>query len=963
VISARNSYEDESNSFTSDDYEVEEINERPSQPKDMSHIGQRLPIPTEKVVLRRTESPVFQPDYEKYKTTAPTVPLRKVQPNASKPAKESSNFLANVKLKKVCTPAPRVEHEKRCSPTFENIHLQSIQTVEEQEEQERSIDLDPYNYDSEHMPSDEFVVLESPKRERRKTTFRNEHGDHHLETTTYASSPIHKSHGSESPARMDNFTVADSEGESSRVYLSRGIPEEFERQSSDEYERKLRRTPSRKTFEHVEPRNDATYPVAAVLGSKMQAASPPLMLRRREATHTPTHPVAALFAAKAEAASPSQDSEPMEMELASAHPVAAIFSTRGGTPEEKAEEDNPSINNVAALFSQRSALITKPSTREDQRVHSEAQTATRAGAPEEKAEDKPSINNVAALFAQRSALVTIPSTREDKRVHSEAQSAEEETNTDNGKLLLLFAQRSSTVTKTSPEVEQKEIIVAAATEMHTVLDGKPALKNDPAFAKYFKMLKMGLPLQVVKHSMSRDGLDPDVMDGDHNQPAGGNTSDIPLKEDPKYTKYFKMLKMGLPLGAVKNAMDRDGEDPSVMDGDHNAPAKGGSKQQEIKKAEPLPKDKFRRTRVHWDTLRQVKSTSIWALVNQDPDVKDIEIDESEFAELFQAELGQTIAIDSDPSKKRNAVKVIDPKRANNGGIVLARLKVTYEEMAVAIDTINDNVMSIEQVQGILEYIPTKDEKQSLRKYMTSSDKDSADPFDELCECEKFMVAMMTVKHSREKVRALLFKLQFRQCVSDLESDVTMVEKACDELKDSVRLRKLLGIVLNIGNRLNTAGQTTKGKAGAFTIDSLLKLNQAKAFDKKTTFLHYIVLIVMRHNQGLTNFKDDLPSVLKADKIYWDQIENDLEEVENQLENVRKIALHEVLGKNRASWSRRRKNTGDDDDMSQDSVSLEEEVESLRSTRIGIFTLQAIKIVSALRESVELTRSKFKKVLE
>jgi len=36
-------------------------------------------------------------------------------------------------------------------------------------------------------------------------------------------------------------------------------------------------------------------------------------------------------------------------------------------------------------------------------------------------------------------------------------------------------------------------------------------------------------------------------------------------------------------------MDRDGEDATVMDGDHNAPAKGGNKQ-EAKKAEPLPKD-------------------------------------------------------------------------------------------------------------------------------------------------------------------------------------------------------------------------------------------------------------------------------------------------------------------------------------------------------------------------------------
>lgn len=45
------------------------------------------------------------------------------------------------------------------------------------------------------------------------------------------------------------------------------------------------------------------------------------------------------------------------------------------------------------------------------------------------------------------------------------------------------------------------------------------------------------------------------------------------------------------------------------------------------------------------------------------------------------------------------------------------------------------------------------------------------------------------------------------------------------------------------------------------------------------------------------------------------------------------------------------------------MSLEEEVEALRSTRTGIFTLQAIKIVSALRESVEVTRYQFSKVLE
>merc|ERR1719253_1355632 len=122
---------------------------------------------------------------------------------------------------------------------------------------------------------------------------------------------------------------------------------------------------------------------------------------------------------------------------------------------------------------------------------------------------------------------------------------------------------------------------------------------------------------------------------------------------------------------------------------------------------------------------------------------------------------------------------------------------------------------------------------------------------------------MTVKQSKRKIRALLFKLQFRGCIHDLAHDVFSIEKACDELSNSVRLRKIFGIVLNIGNRLNTAGQTgQKRKAGSFTLKSLLKLNQAKAFDNKTTFLHYLVLVVQRNSEALLDFKDDLPTVSK-----------------------------------------------------------------------------------------------------
>ena len=49
------------------------------------------------------------------------------------------------------------------------------------------------------------------------------------------------------------------------------------------------------------------------------------------------------------------------------------------------------------------------------------------------------------------------------------------------------------------------------------------------------------------------------------------TYDPPLKEDERFVKYFKMLAVGLPKGAVQNRMTKDGVDPSVLDMDPEKP--------------------------------------------------------------------------------------------------------------------------------------------------------------------------------------------------------------------------------------------------------------------------------------------------------------------------------------------------------------------------------------------------------
>ena len=207
-----------------------------------------------------------------------------------------------------------------------------------------------------------------------------------------------------------------------------------------------------------------------------------------------------------------------------------------------------------------------------------------------------------------------------------------------------------------------------------------ALKDDPKYERYFRMLKVGMPMEVVKHAMQKDGVDPSVMDGDHNLPVG-----LALKEDPLYTKYFKMLKMGIPMPQVKHSMERDGLNPDVMDQDHNLPAAVAEKSVTN---EPMQKDTKRRARLHWKTLQKVNLNSLWSKIQKEPEVTNIAFDEDEFEELFQADLTPSLKSPKgigSTRKKGAAVRVIDAKRANNGGIILARVKMSHDEMADVVD--------------------------------------------------------------------------------------------------------------------------------------------------------------------------------------------------------------------------------------------------------------------------------------
>mmetsp|Transcript_26128 Transcript_26128/g.72030 ORF Transcript_26128/g.72030 Transcript_26128/m.72030 type:complete len:1119 (+) Transcript_26128:537-3893(+) len=390
-------------------------------------------------------------------------------------------------------------------------------------------------------------------------------------------------------------------------------------------------------------------------------------------------------------------------------------------------------------------------------------------------------------------------------------------------------------------------------------------------------------------------------------------------------KYKKMLSVGIPMDAVRNAMARDGFDASVLD------KKAGCPVSTALKAKRIALDPYRRFRVHWDSHQNVRTNTVWAMIQREAPwiLKAVRIENDEYNKLFREASGDSLSTravkkDNPDSTSRT---VIDAKRANNGGIILARIKLSYIELARAIDSVEYDMLEGNQLQGLLPFLPTTSEEIALRDRISKAGGQHVLK----SECEKFMAAMMSVRDVKAKLKAMLFMKQFGVVVDGLRNDSHLVQKACEEIMSSGRLRKLLGVILELGNRLNTEGQSaTKEKAAAIRLESLARLSQGKAFDRKTTFLQFIVNSLRRSEPDMLQLQEDLPSLRQAERVDLDQMIEDVAQLEARVADIRQMALR----------------------MSGDAVSSEVEVELLSSSRIGRFALDSSLKMAALYHEVE-----------
>lgn len=405
------------------------------------------------------------------------------------------------------------------------------------------------------------------------------------------------------------------------------------------------------------------------------------------------------------------------------------------------------------------------------------------------------------------------------------------------------------------------------------------------------------PPHLLHHHRSKPPAPPAAVE-EADDANNGQVELVPANEHPTYSRYFRMVKVGLPRVNVEQKMIGDNLDPDFFFNlqptdainKHFVQRLSTSQQaakvtkielKNVKTANEGLKSRKKRVFVTAIDHSHVGEDSLW---NDDhADNANIELDEHEFNRLFVDDQNSTSSNPQKPpqpltSKKRGLKTIISSKRAQNGAIALSRIKMSPPQIVELISQLSAEALTSEQLKALLEFLPTSDESKVVESYR--GDKS------ELGVVEQYMLATFNLPNIKLYIDTILFKQSFLSRWHDVKHRLGLLESACDQIKQSRGLKIVLRTALKVVNQLNRQEDSSSSIAG-MTVESLLKLSTTKGFDRKTSVLQYVIIVIDRHNSEdhPLQFANDLPLLPEAAKMTLDSISSERQAIESELSSL------------------------------------------------------------------------------
>eukprot|EP01087_Luapelamoeba_hula_P025242 TRINITY_DN9923_c0_g1_i1.p1 TRINITY_DN9923_c0_g1~~TRINITY_DN9923_c0_g1_i1.p1 ORF type:complete len:1396 (+),score=301.51 TRINITY_DN9923_c0_g1_i1:241-4428(+) len=254
--------------------------------------------------------------------------------------------------------------------------------------------------------------------------------------------------------------------------------------------------------------------------------------------------------------------------------------------------------------------------------------------------------------------------------------------------------------------------------------------------------------------------------------------------------------------------------------------------------------RFNWTKVPQDKLRK----SMWPQAERN--TKGIVLDEKTLEAVFYLRTGKEV----ETEKKDKSINVLDLQRANNVGILLAKFDYTDEEVRDAILKCNTKILTLDTARSLIRLTPTSDEIELLKGF-------KGDP-SKLGPPEKFFMKIMDIPRLKERLETIVFLREFESIVEEVLKDMRECGLAMHELRNGLKLRRIMEVVLVLGNFMNR-GYGFAAQAQGYTLDSLAKLADTKSTVKvkgraNFTLLHHLVQYLGALKPELLEWPAEMP---------------------------------------------------------------------------------------------------------
>ncbi|NWT04471.1 FMNL2 protein, partial [Mionectes macconnelli] len=308
----------------------------------------------------------------------------------------------------------------------------------------------------------------------------------------------------------------------------------------------------------------------------------------------------------------------------------------------------------------------------------------------------------------------------------------------------------------------------------------------------------------------------------------------------------------------------------------------------VKIKKPI-KTKFRMPVFNWVALKpnQINGT-VFNEIDDERILEDLNVDE--FEEIFKTK-AQGPAIDLTSSKQKitqkgsNKVTLLDANRAKNLAITLRKAGKTADEICKAIHVFDLKTLPVDFVECLMRFLPTENEVKVLRLYERERK-----PIENLSDEDRFMMQFSKIERLMQKMTIMAFIGNFAESIQMLTPQLHAIIAASVSIKSSQKLKKILEIILALGNYMNSS---KRGAVYGFKLQSLDLLLETKSTDRKQTLLHYISNVVKEKYQHVSLFYNELHYVEKAAAVSLENVLLDVKELQRGLElTKREYTMHD-----------------------------------------------------------------------